>query len=302
VNIFVKIESQVQTSVPMWKRNTLRVGGNAAFAYSPSSESDLVAFLQSGQYLDSPFLILGLGSNLLVRDGGFPGLVIYTHRGLSDLRILDVRGEILIYASAGVPVPKLARFAATRGCDGGEFMAGVPGPVGGALTMNAGCYGRETWDHIESVKTVTRDGIVRQRPPSDFSVSYRCVKPNFDGKEFFLGGTFRFSLGESDVSREKIKDLLRKRVAEQPLGQPNCGSVFQNPNGHYAARLIEECGFKGRSIGGASVSTKHANFIVNCGGATGWDVENLMIEIKETVKRRFKIDLETEVRIVGESL
>jgi len=302
VSIVVKIESRIQTNVPMWKKNTLRIGGDAAFAYSPSSESDLVAFLKSGQHLDSPFLFLGLGSNLLVRDGGFPGLVIYTHRGLSDLRISDVGGERLIYASAGVPVPKLARFAATKGFHGGEFMAGIPGTVGGALTMNAGCYGQETWDHIESVKTVTREGIVRQRLPSDFSVSYRCVKPNFDGEEFFLGGTFRFSLGDSDLSREKIKDLLRKRVAEQPLGQPNCGSVFQNPNGYYAARLIEECGFKGRSIGGASVSTKHANFIVNCGGATSRDVENLMIEIKKTVKRRFKIDLQTEVKVVGESL
>jgi UDP-N-acetylmuramate dehydrogenase len=206
-----------------------------------------------------------------------------------------------IYAEAGVPSPKLARFAAVHELVGAEFMAGIPGTVGGALTMNAGCYGGEAWGIVESVTTVDRAGQLQQRTPADYEISYRHVKRREDKEEWFAAARFKLTQGDGAKSRATIKKLLERRIAAQPLNLPNAGSVFRNPPNDYAARLIEACGLKGRAAGGAVISDKHANFIVNKGGARAADIEALIELAHSSVKAKFNVDLEREVRIVGEA-
>ncbi|HSJ98110.1 MAG TPA: UDP-N-acetylmuramate dehydrogenase, partial [Myxococcota bacterium] len=204
-------------------------------------------------------------------------------------------------AAAGVPLPHLARHAARHGAAGGEWMAGVPGTVGGALAMNAGCYGGETWQHVIAVETVDRDGNLRLRTPAEYDVGYRHVALRGGGEEWFVSGVFVFERGEQAPSMARMKALLSARVASQPLGQPNAGSVFRNPPDDHAARVIESCGLKGFAIGGAQVSPKHANFIVNTGGASAADIEGVIDHVHATVLARTGIDLVREVRIVGKN-
>jgi UDP-N-acetylmuramate dehydrogenase len=257
----------------------------------------------------------GLGSNLLVRDGGLRGTVIFTHRALRDIR-LDHLGALGggVYAEAGVACPKVARYAAMNDLVGAEFLAGIPGTVGGALAMNAGCYGGETWDIVAHVLTVDRTGRTRARTREDYEIDYRHVRLKGEGgsrkeededdqgdrsEEWFVATSFRLKRGSGAESRRKITELLRQRIATQPLGEPNAGSVFRNPKGTYAARLIEDCGLKGRAIGNAMISDKHANFIVNRGGARAADIEALILLAEHSVREKFGIVLEREVRIVG---
>jgi UDP-N-acetylmuramate dehydrogenase len=258
----------------------------------------------------------GLGSNLLVRDGGLRGTVIFTHRALRDIR-LDHLGALGggVYAEAGVACPKVARYAAMNDLVGAEFLAGIPGTVGGALAMNAGCYGGETWDIVAHVLTVDRAGRTRARTREDYEIDYRHVRLKGEGggrneeneddqgdrsEEWFVATSFRLKRGSGAESRRKITELLRQRIATQPLGEPNAGSVFRNPKGAYAARLIEDCGLKGRAIGNAMISDKHANFIVNRGGARAADIEALILLAEHSVREKFGIVLEREVRIVGD--
>ena len=209
----------------------------------------------------------------------------------------------LVYAEAGVASPKVARFAATHSLANAEFLAGIPGTIGGALAMNAGCYGSQTWEIVERVETVDRHGDFRIRPKADFEIGYRhCeLKAGAIGRdEWFTGALFTLPAGSSDVSRARIKALLTKRIASQPLSLPNAGSVFRNPPGDHAARLIESCGLKGLERGGARVSEKHANFIVNPKGvARASDIEGLIESVRATVKAKSGIDLHPEVRIFG---
>ncbi len=207
-----------------------------------------------------PICFVGLGSNLLVRDGGYRGTVVFLHGALNRLR-LEADGAV--HAEAGVASPKVARFAAVHAMAGAEFLAGIPGTVGGALAMNAGCFGAETWERVETVQTVDRHGTLRIRGAGDYEVGYRHVAPLDEREEWFVGAWFRFAPGDEAAAREGIKTLLTRRIATQPLQLPNAGSVFRNPPGDHAARLIESCGLKGRAAGGARVSEKHANFIVN---------------------------------------
>jgi UDP-N-acetylmuramate dehydrogenase len=244
-----------------------------------------------------PVCVVGLGSNLLVRDGGLRGTVIFTHGALKEIRF---EGNA-IYAEAGVPSPKLARFAALHERVGAEFMAGIPGTVGGALTMNAGCYGGETWGIVESVTTFDRTGQLRQRTPANYAISYRSVKLRDGDEEWFAAARFKLPRGDGEKSRATIKQLLERRIAAQPLNLPNAGSVFRNPPNDYAARLIEACGLKGHALGGAMISDKHANFIVNTGGASAADIETLIETAHGAVQQKFGIDLEREVRIIGEA-
>jgi UDP-N-acetylmuramate dehydrogenase len=263
--------------------------------------------------------VTGLGSNLLVRDGGLRGTVIFTHWALRGLRLA---GPDRVHADAGVASPKVARFAAVNELAGAEFLAGIPGTVGGALAMNAGCYGGETWRIVADVTTVDRSGTVRTRAPDDYEVGYRHVRLKGGGhpsslghpalraatdqtlphpsEEWFVGATFRLAPGTAAESRAKITGLLKRRIATQPLGEPNAGSVFRNPQGDYAARLIEACGLKGRAVGGAEISRKHANFIVNLGDARAADIEALIQLAERSVKGKFGVVLEREVRIVGD--
>ena len=280
---------------PMARHVSWRAGGNVARAYTPADVDDLCAFIVATP-ADEPLIMVGLGSNLLVRDGGLRGTVIFTHGVLKQIR-LEGRA---IYAEAGVPSPKLARFAANHARGGAEFMAGIPGTIGGALAMNAGCYGGETWNIIESVTTVDRKGQLRQRTRANYEIGYRHVVLQEDGEEWFLAARFKLAKGDGAKSRSIIRQLLEQRIAAQPLGQPNAGSVFRNPPGDHAARLIEACGLKGHAIGGAMISDKHANFIVNRRNASAADIEALIDLAALRVHEKYGIELAREVRIIGD--
>lgn len=271
-----------------------RVGGPAEHLYLPADADDLVAFL-TGLDPSQAVFWLGLGSNLLVRDGGVRGVVICTKNRLKAMCRLD---ENRVYVEAGIPCALVARFCAEQELTGAEFLAGIPGTMGGALAMNAGAFGGETWPLVARVKTVDRQGVVRHREARDYAVGYRSVKGP-EG-ECFLAAELRLFHGDTGSSRDRIKLLLAQRASSQPINQPSCGSVFRNPQGDYAARLIESSGLKACRIGGAGVSEKHANFIVNLGGATAWDIERLIRLVREQVLEQQGVDLEPEVRIVGE--
>jgi len=285
---------------PMRKHVSWRAGGVADRTYAPADLDDLAVFLRRVPEHE-PVLFVGLGSNLLVRDGGLRATVVFTHRVLARFFLQESPGFAEIYAEAGVASPKVARFAAVHNLEGAEFLAGIPGTVGGALAMNAGCYGSETWNAVARVRTIDRTGRLQIREPNEYAVGYRSVLPLQARDEFFVAAWFRFARGNGDRARQKIKELLSRRITTQPLAEPNAGSVFRNPPGDYAARLIEASGLKGRRIGGAEVSTVHANFIVNKGGATARDIEELIVLVQETVKREAHVMLELEVQILGEA-
>lgn len=294
------LRGELRLDEPMSRHTSWRVGGTADRAYLPADLDDLVAFLQRVEPRE-PLHFVGLGSNLLVRDGGLRGTVVFTH---GALRRLELQAGGLLYAEAGVASPKVARQAALHDLEGAEFLAGIPGTVGGALTMNAGCYGSETWRWVEKVLVVDHRGQPRERPASDYDIGYRhCAlsraATGADG-EWFAAAWFRFRPGDGHAARARIKDFLSRRIATQPLEMPNAGSVFRNPPGDHAARLIESCALKGARIGGAEVSRKHANFIVNAGGAKAADIEQLIDHVRTTVRRATGVALEAEVRIVGE--
>jgi UDP-N-acetylmuramate dehydrogenase len=278
----------------MARYTSWRVGGPAERLYIPSGLEDLQAFLRSLPH-GEPVHFVGLGSNLLVRDGGVRGSVVLMHDALTGMRFEDER----VYAEAGVTCAKLARFAAREHLHGAEFLAGVPGTVGGALAMNAGCHGGETWDIVQRAITIDRHGSIHERSQVDVEVGYRHVA--LPGEEWFVAAWFQLRTGEASVAEEKIKVLLAKRLATQPLNLPNAGSVFRNPEGDHAARLVEICGLKGYRIGGAQVSEKHANFIVNLGEATAAEIEQLIVHVYDTVQREQGVELHREVKIIGES-
>ena len=285
---------------PMAKHVSWRAGGTAKRAYLPADRADL-ALMIAGLPAGEPVMFVGLGSNLLVRDGGFPGTVVFVHSVLGSIERV---GEQAIRVGAGAASPKLARFAALHDLVGAEFLAGVPGTIGGALAMNAGCYGGETWRIVCEVTTLGRDGSFMTRSPDDYEIGYRHValQPGSSVREeWFVDATFVLEAGSGVEGRARIKDFLARRIATQPLNQPNAGSVFRNPPGDYAARLIEACGLKGHRVGNAEISVKHANFIVNLGGARAADIEALIELAQQKVRAHSGIGLECEVRIVGES-
>jgi UDP-N-acetylmuramate dehydrogenase len=296
---FEALRGTLRRDEPMRRHTSWRCGGSADRAYVPADLDDLSAFLRQLPAAE-PVECVGLGSNLLVRDGGIRGTVVLMHAALSAIRF---DGELL-FAEAGVASPKVARFAATHDRVGAEFLAGIPGTVGGALAMNAGCYGSETWECVCRVLTVGRDGTLHERTPADYDIGYRSVRrkgrEDLDG-ELFAVAWLAFARGDGARARERISALLRRRIATQPLELPNAGSVFRNPPGDHAARLIEGCGLKGFAIGAARVSEKHANFIVNPRGqARAADIEALIAHVRATVLVRTGVALESEVRIVGE--
>ncbi len=283
---------------PMRSHTSWRAGGAADRGYFAKDLADLTRFIRTIPR-DEPVYFVGLGSNLLVRDGGLRGTVVFTHWALRELA-LDSQDSSLIRAQAGVSSPKVARFAAVHEFEGAEFLAGIPGTLGGALAMNAGCYGSQIWEVVERVMTLGRDGELRTRTREDFDIAYRSVAPRFATEEWFVSAWLRIPKGDGQRSRARIKEFLQRRIASQPLELPNAGSVFRNPPGDYAARLIESCGLKGRRIGGALVSPKHANFIVNVDRASAADLEALIEEVRDTVKAKKGVELEREVRIIGE--
>lgn len=279
---------------PLSKHTSWRVGGPADRFYEPADIQDLKEFLGT-LAPNEPLHWIGLGSNLLVRDAGIRGTVIMLSGKLNGLERVDAN---IVRAEAGVASAKLARFSVQQELRGAEFLAGVPGTVGGALAMNAGAFGGETWSVVSAVETMDRAGRVRVRPASDYQTGYRSV--HGPEGEWFVAGHFRLSAGNEAEGQALIKTLLARRGATQPTQLPNAGSVFRNPPGDYSARLIERTGLKGFCIGGACVSELHANFIINTGKATAADIEALIESVREQVFAVQGIRLEAEVRIIGE--
>ncbi len=271
-----------------------RVGGPADTYYQPADLDDLAAFLPSLPQSESVYW-LGLGSNLLVRDKGIRGTVIATGGTLNGLSTI---GDSAVRAEVGVPSAKVAKFSSQQGLRGAEFLCGIPGTIGGALAMNAGAFGGETWDIVSSVETIDRTGKLRKRTHEEFTIAYRSVKGL--GEEWFVAAHFNLSKGDSVEGKERIRTLLAKRGDTQPTQMPNAGSVFKNPPNDYSARLIESCGLKDFCVGQACVSSMHANFIVNKGGASAQDIESLIYKVQATVFEQQGVRLEPEVRIVGE--
>jgi UDP-N-acetylmuramate dehydrogenase len=280
---------------PLARYTSWRVGGPAERLYRPADRADLLAFL-TGLPVDEPVFWLGLGSNLLVRDGGLRGTVVAVTGRLNALRVVD--GD-RIYAEAGVPSAHVARAAARAGLVGLEFLAGIPGTLGGALAMNAGAFGGETWKRVVEVETVDHRGVVRRRTPAEYAVGYREVQG--PAGEWFLAASLQAGSGDTAAAQQEIRRLLERRSATQPTSQPSGGSTFRNPPGDFAARLIESAGLKGLRVGGAEVSEKHANFIVNTGSATASDIEQLIDVVRDRVQRIHGVRLQTEVHIVGEA-
>ncbi len=313
-----QLQGQLKLNESLARYTTWRIGGNAECLYQPKDESDLQTVLQLLPE-NTPVNWIGLGSNLLVRDAGVKGLIIYTNGVLNKIDIkcsdedeqTEDQAACMMTAQAGVACAIFSRKAANIGLNGAEFLSGIPGTIGGALAMNAGAFGGETWRHVVSVTMINDKGDLIIRTPDEFNIQYRKIdaKKALNGsenkiqrQEWFLSAEFKFKKDEQGLekSKLKIKRLLTKRAETQPTKQANAGSVFKNPENDYAARLIELCGLKGKVINDAQISEKHANFIINKGAAKAKDVEALIEEIKAAVLMKYQIELETEVRIIGE--
>ena len=276
----------IKFNEPMSKHCSLRSGGMTSEFFLPEDVNELSLFLKSNV---KPILLVGLGSNLLVRDRGFNGVTIHT-KNLKELNITNK----YIESGAGTSLAKLSRFAQAKLKYGAEFLSAIPGSVGGALAMNAGAFGSEVWQYVVSVQTISLSGELKERFPNDYEINYRSVKHRFSD-EFFISARFDFNLNKPN---DNVRELLDKRNSSQPIGLPSCGSVFKNPKDNYAAKLIESSGLKGFCIGGACVSEKHANYIINQNNATALDIENLIIHIQNTVKTLHNVELETEIIII----
>ena len=287
------VRGELRFDEPLRRHNTWRVGGPAKRYFLPADVADLALFLQTLD-ADEPLFWLGLGSNLLIRDGGFDGTVISLLGCVNRIAIEGTGVEV----EAGAACAKVARESARACLTGAAFLAGIPGTMGGALAMNAGAFGGETWGIVEAVTTIDRRGELRQRLPSAYRVGYReVVRP---AGEWFVACRLRLAQGDAAAEQARIRSLLDHRAATQPTGQPSCGSTFRNPPGDHAARLIEACGLKGFRIGGAEVSRKHANFLVNTGAATADDIERLIAHVRAEVERQHGVRLQTEVHTIGE--
>ena len=276
----------IKFNEPMSKHCSLRSGGMTSEFFLPKDINELSLFLKSNV---KPILLIGLGSNLLVRDRGFNGVTIHT-KNLKELNITNK----YIESGAGTSLAKLSRFAQANLKYGAEFLSAIPGSVGGALAMNAGAFGSEVWQYVVSVQTISLSGELQERFPNDYEINYRSVKHRFSD-EFFISARFDFNLNKPN---DNVRELLDKRNSSQPIGLPSCGSVFKNPKDNYAAKLIESSGLKGFCIGGACVSQKHANYIINQNNATALDIENLIIHIQNTIKTLHNVELETEIIII----
>jgi UDP-N-acetylmuramate dehydrogenase len=288
-------ESRIKRDEPMSRHTSWHVGGPADLYFSPRDRADLLAFLATLPP-GTPLFWLGLGSNLLVRDRGIRGVVIDTTSGLTRLERIN---DTMLTCEAGVPCARLARQCIKWGMGPAEFLAGIPGTLGGALAMNAGAFGGETWPRVRSVDVSDARGNARRRDAREYSYGYRHIVAPAAG-EFFLAAALEFE-SRPGITDDAMRELLATRKEKQPIGEWSCGSTFTNPPGEHAARLIEASGLKGFRIGDIMVSPKHANFLVNVGAATAADVEKLVAHIRETVQRRFQITLTPEFHTVGEA-
>jgi len=279
--------------VKLYKDTTLKVCGPADFFAEPENEKSLCCLLQAARETDTPVLLMGNGSNLLVRDGGFRGLAIHLGKHFSAVE----KTEKGLYAQAGCLMSVLSKEALRYGFTGLEFAQGIPGTVGGGAYMNAGAYGGEMCQVVESLRILHNDEI-REIPAEEMCFSYRHTRA-MDENWLILGVSFRLEKGDPKEIEEKMQDYALRRKTKQPLEYPSAGSFFKRPVGYFAGALIEQSGLKGVSVGGAQVSEKHAGFLINTGNATASDFLNLMKKVQDTVWDNFQVKMENEVRIVG---
>lgn len=289
------LQGELRTQEPMSRHTSWKTGGNADYYYIASDINDLAKFI-SKLPTSTPITWIGFGSNLLVRDGGLPGVVVSVVGLLNELKKIN---ETDIFIGAGVSCVKAAHFSAKHGLEGIEFLAGIPGTIGGALAMNAGAYGGEIWSYIKEVETINRKGKREIFEKNKFDINYRSV--SISENEWFIACKMKLEISTRTVVNDRIKKMLSERADGQPLGKLSCGSVFRNPTNHHAAKLIELCGLKGKKVGGAVISDKHSNFIINTGNATSLDIEQLIEFIQACVYEKYNIKLIPEVRIIGES-
>ena len=289
------LQGELRTQEPMSRHTSWKTGGNADYYYIASDINDLAKFI-SKLPTSTPITWIGFGSNLLVRDGGVPGVVVSMVGLLNELKKIN---ETDIFIGAGVSCVKAAHFSAKHGLEGIEFLAGIPGTIGGALAMNAGAYGGEIWSYIKEVETINRKGKREIFEKNKFDINYRSV--SISENEWFIACKMKLEISTRTVVNDRIKKMLSERADGQPLGKLSCGSVFRNPTNQHAAKLIELCGLKGKKVGGAVISDKHSNFIINTGNATSLDIEQLIEFIQACVYEKYNIKLIPEVRIIGES-
>lgn len=285
---------ELREQEPMSRHTTFRVGGPAALMALPASAEEAAAVLRVAAELGIEPLFVGNGSNLLVSDRGIDGFVVKTVDGLGGI----CREGNILYAESGALLARVAVFARDSGLTGLEFAHGIPGSVGGALTMNAGAYGGEMAQVVERVKCLTADGRLEEIPAAECGFGYRRSAFE-DGRRFLLGAAFRLEEGDPAAIKARMEELSAKRREKQPLEYPSAGSTFKRPEGYFAAALIDQCGLKGLTVGGAQVSEKHAGFVINRGGATCADIEELMEQVKRRVLDAVGVTLEPEVRKIG---
>lgn len=279
----------------MSRHTTFRTGGPASLFIRPDDEEGALKAVSYLRQQEQPFFILGNGSNLLVSDRGYDGVIISLEK-LNDLHLED---DVTIVAEAGVLNSAIASFARDNSLSGFEFAAGIPGTIGGAMIMNAGAYGGEMKDIVESVRVITPDGVVAVISGSDCDFGYRTSALKRDG---FVVTSARLALvkGDQTAIAEGMKELALKRKEKQPLEYPSAGSTFKRPEGYFAGKLIEDAGLRGFSVGGAQVSEKHCGFVINKDNATSADIYNLIIEVKKRVLDDSGVTLEPEVIMLGE--
>lgn len=286
-------ELVIRTEEPMSKHTTFHIGGAAEVFAAPDAR-ELPQLLAMAKGADVPVTVIGNGSNLLVGDRGIAGLVIEIGERMSEVRI---EGTILV-AGAGALLSKAAQTAAAAGLGGLEFAAGIPGSVGGAVVMNAGAYGGEMKDVLQSVKVLTEEGELLSLAAAELELGYRhsCVP---ERKYIVVEATMELSAKPEEEIRACMAELRAKRVEKQPLEYPSAGSTFKRPEGYFAGKLIMDAGLRGYTVGGAQVSEKHCGFVINKGGATAADVRQLMQDVHDRVKEQFDVELEPEVKMIG---
>lgn len=291
---FVDIDN-IKFNEPMKKHTSFRVGGNADVLIEPKNEDEIKNLIKYLKEKNIYYIIIGNGSNLLVKDGGIKGVVIKISKNFSDFEI----NEETLTAKSGAMLSVIGKAVQRQGLTGFEFAAGIPGTIGGALTMNAGAYGGEMKDIVKDVTVIDENGDIKVLSNEEMKFSYRKSVLN-EKNYIILSTTINLKKGDFDQIKETMKEITKKRVTNQPLNLPSAGSTFKRPEGYFAAKLIEDAGLKGLTLGDAQVSTKHSGFIVNIGDATSKDLLNLMYIVKNIVKSKFNIELEEEVKIIGE--
>jgi len=286
--------SNIKLNEPMKNHTSFKVGGNADIFIEPENVRELTEFIRYAKDNNIPYYIIGNGTNLLVSDYGISGAVIKLGEKISSIQVVEDR----IIAQCGAKLPEVAKVAMANSLSGLEFASGIPGSIGGAVAMNAGAYGHEMKDVIETVEVL--DGNLEykvvQNKEMEFGYRKSAVWKN---NYIVLGSTFKLKKGSKSEIVSLMDNYTKERQSKQPLDMPSAGSVFKRPEGYYTGKLIEDAGLRGMSIGGAQVSEKHCGFIVNKGGATARDIYNLIKHIQKTIYERFGVELETEVKLIG---